>query len=867
MPAPPRDIPEDSRLFRLLVRLLPLEFRTDFGGEMLEVFGDERREARRRGRLGVLRVWLRTIAGICRTAAAQHADGMRLDLWQAVRALRATPALSLIALLSLALGIGANTAIFGFLNTLFVRVPAGVSAPEALVGVHLRDDTRILGESLTREQFDALRGGTRALSGVAAHTSVWVWLAGSRDPIELPAGAVSPGYFTLLGARPALGRLIEPADEAREPVVVLSHETWQAQFGGDPTVLGRRVSLNQQPFTIVGVTAPDFGGLYQGTMRAGLWVPTGVYGRWTAGSDYDLVGRLAPGRTVDDAQAELSVLLPTASPAPPQADDDEATRSLAVLPIDGVHPAGRTELTRAPLLLGAVVIVLLVIACANLAGLLLARSASRRHEMAVRVSLGATRGRLVRQLVTESLLLSVIGGAAGLLVAAWGGRLIETHFAYVFDHLRIPFDGRVLAFTGGATIASALGFGLAPALALSRAPFSTLRDGRSGRARGAPWRTSLLVGQVALSVALLVGAMLMVQSLVHLVGRPGYAQDDVAHYRLRPSRNRYDADRATAYYRAIVARIGQLPGVRSVTFASNPPVRGWGQTGPVSRPDGADRQAVESLRNDVSPGFFRALDMPLLHGREFDVSDRPGSPPVAIVTQSLARRLWGDADPIGRQIVFDGTTNTVVGIARDVHAGQAGEAPLACVYFPHVQQRAVDARLFVRTRGDAAAMVPVLRRELVAVDPQVHVGQEMTLRQRTARSFELERLTTQVLTGAGGVALTLTVIGLYGILSFWVGQRTREIGVRMSLGADASAILRLVVRQGMVPVGIGLAGGAVLTFVSTRALQTLVYGVSTHDPLTLTGTGLLVAAVALAACGVPARRAIRVDPVTALRPD
>ena len=259
--------------------------------------------------------------------------------------------------------------------------------------------------------------------------------------------------------------------------------------------------------------------------------------------------------------------------------------------------------------------------------------------------------------------------------------------------------------------------------------------------------------------------------------------------------------------------------------------------------------------------------MPLVRGREFDVSDQPGSPPVAIVTQSLAMRLWGDANPIGRRLVSDEVTYTVVGVARDVHAGPPGEAPLACVYSSHAQQRAVDARLFVRTRGDAAAMVPVLRRELVAVDPQVHVGQEMTLRRRTALSFEFERLTARVLTGAGGVALALTAIGLYGILSFWVGQRTREIGVRMSLGADAGAILRLVVRQGMVPVAIGLAGGAVLTFVSTRALQTLVYGVSTHDPLTLTGAALLVVAVALAACGLPARRASRVNPVIAIRAD
>ena len=257
--------------------------------------------------------------------------------------------------------------------------------------------------------------------------------------------------------------------------------------------------------------------------------------------------------------------------------------------------------------------------------------------------------------------------------------------------------------------------------------------------------------------------------------------------------------------------------------------------------------------------------MPVARGREFEATDRPGSPPVSIVTQSLAASLWGDEDPLGRPVVIEDATYTVVGVARDVHAGQGGERPLAYIYLSHGQQRAVDARLFVRTSADAAAMVPILRRELVAVDPLVHIGQEMTLRQRTTLSFEFERLTTNVLAGAGSVALALTALGIYGILSFWVGQRTREIGVRMSLGADARAILGLVVRQGMVPVALGLMLGAFLTLLSMRLLQTLLYGVSSHDPAALGGAALLVLAVALAACGLPARRAAHVDPITALR--
>jgi predicted permease len=867
MSADPRAAPpKPSRAFRLLLRLLPFEFRSDFGDEMQEVFRDERHAASLGGRHGQARLWIRTVVGLLTTAARQHLDAMRQDVLYAIRTLRRTPALSLVAMVSLALGIGANTAIFGFLNTLFLRGPAQVAESGALVGIHGRSEGRILPARVTREEFEALRSATRTLTDVAAHTEAWVWMAGERrDPVELSAGVVSLNYFSLLGMRPALGRLFEASDGTSPPVAVLAHHVWQAQFGGDPAILGSRVSLNQRIFTIVGVAPEGFAGIYQGAQRSGLWIPPGTYDGWTAGEDFDLVGRLAPARTVDEAQAELGVLL--RAPRAPATREGSRETDLSVTELRGVHPFDRANLVRIPLLLAGVVAFLLLIACANLAGLLLARSSSRRFEMAVRVSLGATRGRLVRQLLTESVLLSAAGALAATLVAIWANRLIETHFAYVFDRLRIGFDQRVLLFTFVTALASAIGFGLAPALEVSRVPpFGALRDGGDSRAtRGSPLRTALLVGQVALSVALLVGALLMVRSLSRVVDQPGYAQDDVAHYRLRPSRNRYTPDRAAAYYQAIAARLQGVPGVRSVTFASNPPVRGWGGTVPVSRPDAATPRVVESIRNDVSPGFFRELGMPLARGREFEAHDRPGSPPVVVVTQSLAASLWGDQDPLGRPVTIEDATYTVVGVVRDVYAGRGTERPPAYVYFSHAQRRAVDARLFVRTSGDATAMVSVLRRELVAVDPLVHIGQEMTLRRRTALSFELERLTSRVLAGTGSVALALTALGLYGILSFWVGQRTREIGVRMSLGADARAILRLVVRQGMAPVAVGLLFGAVLALTSMRLLRTLLYGVSSQDPASLGGAALLVTGVAFAACCLPARRATRVDPVTALR--
>jgi len=870
-PDRPRAPDRGSRLYRLLVRLMPFEFRSDFGEEMSDVFRQERREAALGGRRGIASLWLRTVTGMVRTAARQHLDALWHDIRYAARGLQRTPALTLVAVVSLALGIGANTAIFSFLNVLFLRALPAAADPSGLVGVYARSDGRVLPGRLTHAEFKALRATTRTLADVAAHTETWVWLTGEGgEPAELYAGAVSPNYFSVLGLHPAIGRLLTASDGVESPTAVLAYHVWQSRFAGEPAVLGRSVTLNQRRFTIVGVAPEGFTGVYAGGSRD-LWVVTGVYDGWSAGEGYDLVGRLVPGRTVAEVQAELGVLVDVArSSAATRVESARASREASIFaaPLRGVHPFDRAQVTRTPLLLFGVVAFLLLIACANLAGLLLARSAARRHEMAVRVSLGATRGRLIRQLLTESLLLSAVGAAAALLVAVWASSLIERHFSYAFARLQVGFDWRVLAFTLGVALASGIAFGIAPALDASRvAPFGSLQAEGARRTTGrSSLRTAFLIGQVALSVALLVGALVMVQSLGNLVDRPGYAQDEIAHYRLRPSRVGYDGNRAAAYYTELTRRLAQVPGVRAVVYASFPPVRAWGATSAVQGlADGGPGPIVESVRNEVSPGFFRELGIAIARGREFDARDLPGAAPVAVVNESLSRRLWGESDPLGRPVAVDGQTFTVVGVARDIHAARDGERPLTYVYLSHAQRRAVDARLFVRVEGDAEAMVPVLRRHLVEVDPNVHVGQEMTLRQRTTLSFEFERLTTRVLAGSGGVALILTALGLYGILSFWVSQRTREIGVRMSLGADARAILRLVIRQGMAPVSLGLILGIILTLLSMSLLASLLYGVSAHDPLALAGAAFLVIGVALAACCVPARRAARVDPATALR--
>jgi predicted permease len=672
-----------------------------------------------------------------------------------------------------------------------------------------------------------------------------------------------------------LGRFFLPEDGAPsspQPVAVLSYEFWRKQFGGDPDVVGRSIRMNRTHFIVIGVAPEGFRGIHAGTPEL-IWVPLTIAvsgkppGKFFDRNDgwLEIIGRLRPGASFEQASAEMATLAQRFEAAYP----DDRDSGLQLSPLKGVYASVREGAAKQTSLLMAVVLCVLLIACANLAGLLLTRGTTRRKEIAVRLVLGASRVRLVRQLMIENLLLSLLGGVAGLILGTWVKDLIAASFTYGLSDLDLRLDPLVLTFTLALSILTGFVFGLTPALQATRLDLATaLKDSETrGSSRQSRLQAGLVVAQIALSLVLLAGAGLIIQSLRSVLAHPGYDPGHIAHFRLRPARIGYDTRKAQAYYRELIPRLESLPGVEAAVVAKVPPNAAWGYLVSVSLPGQESVRSGDALRvdtNDVTPGFFDALKMPLVGGRGFSDADRSGAPLVAVVNETLARLLWPDRDPLGLSVVVDGKEHTVIGVAKDIpHRGDEG--PIRYLYRSYWQTGEVDSRLLVRVASEPHAMLASLRREIAAVDPDVHIGQEMTLGERTALSFETERLIGNVLTCAGAMAILLSLLGLYGVIAYSVSRRTREIGIRMALGARADDILALVVRQGLRLVVLGIAIGLAAAFVSTRLLASYLYGITPRDPLTFLVVALLLLGTAVVACYVPARRAAKVDPMVALR--
>jgi predicted permease len=802
------------------------------------------------------------------------------DLRYTCRMLRQSPGFTAVALLMLAVGIGANTTIFNFVNAFYLR-PLPVHDPYRLVRIYGTENGHGK-ESFCYPEYTYLREHSKTLEAMAAHYSTApLSVVANGDSQEAQGAVVSANYFSMLGVRPLIGRFFLPEEDAvpdRNPVAVISFGYWRRRFAGDPQILGKKIRVNGTVFEVVGVAPEDFHGVALGYINE-MWIPSMMLRagyRWCDGFKYDcrildMMGRLAPGRRQSDAAAELAALPGQLASAYPATNKGRSVRVLAA------NGAGKnSEYTDQMLLLTAVASVLLLIACANLGGLLLARGAARRREIAMRLCIGASRPRLMRQLITESLFLSLIGGGLGLAVSYWAKDLLLTFYATdnegytrFFD---LSVDTRVLAYAIGLSLLTGVLFGLAPAIQATRQDLrSALQaDGDSGSFSAARLRNLLVAGQVALSLALLVSAGLLTRSAMLVRAGANFDPHHVVLLRLRPRLVEYSPEKAQAFQHAVVQRLEALPGVESVSFAKGLGFV-WTPGGEISvrRPTELPGQpGNEHLvgYHEIAPHYFETLKIPLIQGREFDERDRVGSPLVTIMNETLARHLWPEGSPLGQTVIIDNRPRQVVAIFKDAKLRSVLEPPSPFLYVPFWQNAdEVDARMCIRVAGDPRTMLPVIRREIASVDANVPISEDMPMTEQVNATYMPVLLASDVVLASGALALFLTATGLYGVLAFAVSQRTREIGIRMALGAVRKDVIHLVLRQGIVLALVGVALGVVLALLVTRLLAAWLYGVAPRNVITFAGSASLLVAVALVASYIPARRASSVQPIEALR--
>jgi putative ABC transport system permease protein len=823
-------------------------------------------------------------------------DTFASDLRFAARLLRRHPGLTLVAVLSLALGIGVNTTIFSVVNAVLLA-PLPLHEPERLVEIYTSPVPDMPYLTTSYPDFLDLRAQVDALSGLMAHALVRGVLA--RDGrSELAMGeVVTDNYFDLLGVRPALGRAFLPEEnraEGTHPVLVASHGFWQRRLGGRADVVGSRLRLSGVEYEVVGVAPPGFKGTIPG-LAPEFWTPVMMVGKLSfsgiqssspspgatrveqRGTRWLFVtGRLAPGRSVAEARAQVETVVARLVRQYPDVNDKLKASVLASRDVR-LHPLVDGVLTpAAALLLGAVALVLLI-ACANVANLLLARAAARRREMAVRLAVGAGRGRLVRQLLVESLLLAALGGLFGVGLALVGTRLVAAlqpalpvPLAFEFD-----LDANVLLFALGATLATAFVFGLVPALQASRPALvpalkDAAADAPTGRRRPA-LGDALVVGQLAVSLLLLVAGALLLRGLLraHRID-PGFAPERLATVSLNLQMMGYSPEQAIAFQRRMVGELRARPGVESVALVTRLPLASdinmEGILVPGRHKPGDDATPVDATW--VEPDYFAVLGVPLVEGRGFRDADRQGAPLVAVINQAMARRFWPDRSAVGERFYTDGFGGPpveVVGVVRDYKVRDLGEQPRPYIHFCWHQGPTRSTTVVARTAGPAAAAVGELRRAVQAMDAQAVFTDEGTLVDLLRATLAPTRVAAGLLGTFAGLALLLAAVGLYGVIAWSVARRTRELGVRVALGARSGDVLRLVLGQGLRLVAIGIALGSLGALAATRVLSSLLYGVSAADPLAFALGALVLLGVALLANLVPALRASRVDPLVALR--
>jgi predicted permease len=814
------------------------------------------------------------------------------SIWQDVRyslrMIAKAPGFAVIAILTLALGIGANTTIFSWVNSALLNPVPGLASPNEVVALTLSNP----GENpfaFTYPDIQALRNGQQSFTGITACSIASMSLTGNGKPERLWGMVATANYFDVLGVRPILGRAFLPEEDEKPggaPVAVISYRLWQTHFGANPGVVGQQVEINQHPFTIVGVTPAVFQGSQTG-VRTELWVPIAMVDQIVPRSDllHDhhyfwlfAFGRLKPGVQPEKAQQEMTVLLQPEVKSFP--DEHRGHSNVSVYPL-WRSPFGLNFFlaTLLPILMAIAGLVLLL-ACANVANLMLVRSVGRRREIAIRMSLGASRWRLVRQLLVESLLLSLAGGVVALLITTWtAGTFMKFIPATDFPiSLGVPIDRAVLFAAFAISLLTGVIFGILPALrSSSLAPGAVLKEdtgNASGSLRKARLTSGLVVAQISLSLLLLICAGLFIRSFLSAQSiNPGFNAHNVMVASYDVFTSGYSDERAAAFDRQLEAKLEAMPGIKSAALSSRLPL-GFGGSSSV-KPEGYVPQANESMETQaamITPNYFRTLEIPLVKGRDFTMQDNMSSQRVAIVSEAFVNRYWPNQEGLGKQVNSDLTHEwfTVVGVARDSKVNGLNEKPMPFLYLPHYQVNLLNQpggstmNVIARTTGDPLAMGKTVEQTIHELNADLVVFSVTTLQASEEITSFPQRIAGTFVGAFGLLALVLAAVGIYGVTAYTTRQRTHEIGVRMALGASKQDILRLVLGHGLRLTFIGVAVGLAASFALTRYLGSLLLGVTSTDAITFSGVAVLLCAVALFACFIPARRAMWVDPMVAL---
>jgi predicted permease len=808
------------------------------------------------------------------------------DLHYGLRMLAKSPAFTLVAIVSLALGIGLNTAIFSIVNVVLIRPVPVVKEQGRLMWLRA---------SISYPDYLDYREQTKSFEDMAAITGTSEFsLAGGGEPELIKGEYVTENYFDLLGVGASIGRTFDKSD-GQSPVAVLSEHLWRTRFNSDSTIIGRQISLNGLGFTVIGVAPKNFIGTEVGLNRE-LWVPLSMHQTLNPPESARLAdpsanrfqdrdshwlpvfARLKPNISREQAGSELTTVARHVAETYNGKVSPETLRSVQLLRLSGgLDPRDQEEVLPLAGIVMAVVALVLLIACANIASLLVARAAVRRRETAIRQALGASRPRLVRQWLTESVLLGVVGGALGLVLALWANQLLISYLQTTpLASLDLGLDYRVLAFTLGVSVVTGIVFGLAPALQASRLDIvmalksdDALQRAGSRRSR---LRTVFVTAQVTLSVVLLIGAGLFIRSLQSANSiDPGFRVDRALMVPVNLGLLRYKENDGVNFYRELLARVEAQPGVERASLVRFSQL-GFSYAQYQIFADGSvagpTDEGTSTGFNLVGPNYFKTMETPLLRGRDFTEADRKAAPGVVVLNETLAGTLWPGQDALGKRVSVSGPEGPfleVVGIARDGKYRSLGESPHPYAYQPVLQSYDPKMTLVVRTTGEPQSVAGAVREQIRALDPNLPVADVKTLRNQVDLSLFPSRVAAWTLGGFGVLALLLAAIGIYGVVSYSVAQRTREIGVRMALGAKEKDVLGLVLGEGFFVIAVGLALGLLLAFAATRVISGFLYGVGATDPLTFAGVPLLLGFIALVASYIPARRATKVDPLVALR--